>query len=200
MIYEESIKRKRIKDPLFSSIKKYLENQLALVITEGNEEKIKVAKQRYEKLRHTDVQIEPAVTFDNGKIRSCFVSRTRGFFHSDALIEQSTFDKILEDLEFTDILEHTSESLVLGIKKGEIVSGLYLLTDTSELVLVLDNGETSIKAIYNLLGSIHWYEMTLTIPDSKDPVTKRSGSVLIRSINMTDKVIPIYYKPHVVQT
>ena len=197
MIYEENIRNKRIKDPLFSSVKKYLDQRLARIIAEGNEEQIKVTKQRYEKLKYSDVQIEPAVVFDNGKIRSCFVSRTRGFFHSDVLIEKVTFDNILEDLEFTDILEHTSESLVLGIKKGDVTSGLYFLTDANEIVLVLDSGEVTIKAVYTLLGSIHWYEMTLTIPDSKDPVTERSGSVLIKSLNMDDKVVPIYYKPHV---
>ena len=197
MIYEEIIRNKRIKDPLFSSIKKYLDQRLAKIIAEGSVEQIKVAKERYEKLKHTDVQIEPGVTFDNGKIRSCFVSRTRGFFHSDVLIEKVTFDNILEDLEFTDILEHTSESLVLGIKKGDVTSGLYFLTDTNEIVLVLDSGEVTIKAVYTLLGSIHWYEMTLTIPDSKDPVTERSGNVLIKSINMYDRTIPIYYKPHI---
>ena len=197
MIYEENIRNKRIKDPLFSSVKKYLEQRLEKIIVEGNEEQIKIAKERYEKIKYTDVQIEPALTFDNGKIRSCFVSRSKGFFHSDAVIEQTTFGKILEDLEFTDILEHTSESLVLGIKKGDVTSGLYLLTDANELVLVLDTGETTIKAVYTLLGSIHWYEMTLTIPDSKDPVTERSGSVLIKSINMDDKIIPVYYRPHI---
>ena len=197
MIYEENIRNKRIKDPLFSSVKKYLDQRLAKIIAEGNEEQIKVTKERYEKLKYSDVQIEPAVTFDNGKIRSCFVSRSKGFFHSDVLIEKVTFDKILEDLEFTDILEHTSESLVLGIKKGDVTSGLYLLTDANELVLVLDTGETTIKAVYTLLGSIHWYEMTLTIPDSKDPVTERSGSVLIKSLNMDDKIIPVYYRPHI---
>lgn len=197
MIYEENIRNKRIKDPLFSSVKKYLDQRLAKIIAEGNEEQIKIAKERYEKIKYTDVQIEPAVTFDNGKIRSCFVSRSKGFFHSDVLIEKVTFDKILEDLEFTDILEHTSESLVLGIKKGDVTSGLYLLTDANELVLVLDTGETTIKAVYTLLGSIHWYEMTLTIPDSKDPVTERSGSVLIKSLNMDDKIIPVYYRPHI---
>lgn len=197
MIYEENIRNKRIKDPLFSSVKKYLDQRLARIIAEGNEEQIKVTKQRYEKLKYSDVQIEPAVVFDNGKIRSCFVSRTRGFFHSDVLIEKVTFDNILEDLEFTDILEHTSESLVLGIKKGDVTSGLYFLTDTNEIVLVLDSGEVTIKAVYTLLGSIHWYEMTLTIPDSKDPVTERSGNVLIKSINMHDRAIPIYYKPHI---
>lgn len=197
MIYEENIRNKRIKDPLFSSVKKYLDQRLARIIAEGNEEQIKVTKQRYEKLKYSDVQIEPAVVFDNGKIRSCFVSRTRGFFHSDVLIEEVTFDNILEDLEFTDILEHTSESLVLGIKKGDVTSGFYFLTDTNEIVLVLDSGEVTIKAVYTLLGSIHWYEMALTIPDSKDPVTERSGNVLIKSINMYDRTIPIYYKPHV---
>lgn len=197
MIYEENIRNKRIKDPLFSSVKKYLDQRLARIIAEGNEEQIKVTKQRYEKIKYSDVQIEPAVVFDNGKIRSCFVSRTRGFFHSDVLIEKVTFDNILEDLEFTDILEHTSESLVLGIKKGDVTSGLYFLTDTNEIVLVLDSGEVTIKAVYTLLGSIHWYEMTLTIPDSKDPVTERSGNVLIKSINMHDRAIPIYYKPHI---
>lgn len=197
MIYEESIKRKKINDPLFSSIKKYLENQLTLIIAEGNEEKIKVAKQRYENLRHTDVQIEPGVKFDNGKIRACFVSRTRGFFHADAIIGKVTFNDILTDFNVKPLAEYTESELRDTIKTQDVSVGLYQLTDTVEHVLVLDPGNKTIDPVYQLLGKIHWYEMTLTIPDSKDPVTERSGSVLIKSLNMDDKVVPIYYKPHV---
>lgn len=196
MIYEESIKRKKIYDPLFSSIKKYLENQLTLIIAEGNEERIKVAKQRYENLRYTDVQIEPGVKFDNGKIRACFVSRSRGFFHADALLEKVDFETILRDQEVTLEGEHTSKSILTTIKEQGLDSGVYYLTDTKEIVLVLGSMETTVEAVYKLFKEIHWYEMTLTIPDTKDPVTERSGSVLIKSINMDDKVVPIYYKPH----
>ncbi len=196
MIYEESIKYKKIYDPLFSSIKKYLENQLTLIIAEGNEEKIKVAKQRYEDLRHTDVQIEPGIRFDNGKIRACFVSRTRGFFHADAIIEKVTFNDILTDFNVKSLAEYTESKLRDAIKTQDVSVGLYQLTDTVEHVLVLDPGNKTIDSVYQLLGKIHWYEMTLTIPDSKDPVTERSGSVLIKSLNMDDKVVPIYYKPH----
>ena len=197
MIYEESIKYKKIYDPLFSSIKKYLENQLTLIIAEGNEEKIKVAKQRYEDLRHTDVQIEPGVRFDNGKIRACFVSRTRGFFHADAIIEKVTFNDILTDFNVKPLTEYTESELRDAIKTQDVSVGLYQLTDTVEQVLVLDPGNKAMDAVYQLLGKIHWYEMTLTIPNSKDPVTERSGGVLIKSLNMDDKVVPIYYKPHV---
>ncbi|QDJ96699.1 hypothetical protein PS2_0190 [Aeromonas phage PS2] len=196
MIYEESIKYKKIYDPLFSSIKKYLENQLTLIIAEGNEEKIKVAKQRYEDLRHTDVQIEPGIRFDNGKIRACFVSRTRGFFHADAIIEKVTFNDILTDFNVKPLAEYTESKLRDAIKTQDVSVGLYQLTDTVEQVLVLDPGNKTIEAVYQLLGKIHWYEMTLTIPDTKDPVTERSGSVLIKSLNMDDRVVPIYYKPH----
>lgn len=196
MIYEESIKRKKIYDPLFSSIKKYLENQLTLIIAEGDDERIKVAKQRYENLRYTDVQIEPAVKFDNGKIRACFVSRTRGFFHADAIIEKVTFNDILTDFNVKPLTEYTESELRDAIKTQDVSVGLYQLTDTVEQVLVLDPGNKAIDAVYQLLGKIHWYEMTLTIPDSKDPVTERSGDVLIKSLNMNDKVVPIYYKPH----
>ena len=197
MIYEESIKYKKIYDPLFSSIKKYLENQLTLIIAEGNEEKIKVAKQRYEDLRQTDVQIEPGVRFDNGKIRACFVSRTRGFFHADAIIEKVTFNDILTDFNVKPLTEYTESELRDAIKTQDVSVGLYQLTDTVEQVLVLDPGNKAMDAVYQLLGKIHWYEMTLTIPNSKDPVTERSGGVLIKSLNMDDKVVPIYYKPHV---
>ena len=197
MIYEESIKYKKIYDPLFSSIKKYLENQLTLIIAEGNEEKIKVAKQRYEDLRHTDVQIEPGVRFDNGKIRACFVSRTRGFFHADAIIEKVTFNDILTDFNVKPLTEYTESELRDAIKTQDVSVGLYQLTDTVEQVLVLDPGNKPMDAVYQLLGKIHWYEMALTIPDSKDPVTERSGDVLIKSLNMDDRVVPIYYKPHV---
>lgn len=197
MIYEESIKYKKIYDPLFSSIKKYLENQLTLIIAEGNEEKIKVAKQRYENLHYADVQIEPGVKFDNGKIRACFVSRTRGFFHTDAIIGEVTFSDILTDFNVKPLAEYTEIELKDAIKTQDVSVGLYQLTDTVEQVLVLDPGNKTIDAVYQLLGKIHWYEMTLTIPNSKDPVTERSGGVLIKSLNMDDKVVPIYYKPHV---
>ena len=196
MIYEESIRRKKIYDPLFSSIKKYLENQLTLIIAEGNGEKIKVAKQRYENLCYTDVQIEPGIKFDNGKIRACFVSRSRGFFHADALLEKVDFETILKDQEVVLEGEFTSKTILTTIKEQGLDSGVYYLTDTKEIVLVLSERRTTVEAVYKLFEETHWYEMTLTIPDTKDPVTERSGSVLIKSINMDDKVVPIYYKPH----
>jgi hypothetical protein len=196
MIYEESIKRKKIYDPLFSSIKKYLENQLTIITAEGNEEKIKVAKQRYENLRYMDVQIEPGVKFDNGKIRACFVSRSRGFFHADALLEKVDFETILKDQEVVLEGGFTSKTILTTIKEQGLDSGVYYLTDTKEIVLVLSERRTTVEAVYKLFEETHWYEMTLTIPDSKDPVTERSGSVLIKSLNMEDKVVPIYYKPH----
>ncbi|MGL4614250.1 MAG: hypothetical protein ACRCVV_10230 [Shewanella sp.] len=196
MIYEESIKRKKIYDPLFSSIKKYLENQLTLIIAEGNEEKIKVAKQRYENLRFMDVQIEPGVKFTNGKIRACFVSRSRGFFHADGLLEKVDFETILKDQEVTLEGEFTSKTILTTIKEQGLDSGVYYLTDTKEIVLVLSERRTTVEAVYKLFEEIHWYEMALTIPDSKDPVTERSGGVLIKSLNMDDKTVPIYYKPH----
>lgn len=196
MIYEESIRRKKIYDPLFSSIKKYLENQLTLIIAEGNEEKIKVAKQRYENLRYMDVQIEPGVKFDNGKVRACFVSRSRGFFHADALLEKIDFETILKDQEVVLKGEFTTETILTTIKEQGLDSGVYYLTDTKEIVLVLSQRRTTVEAAYKLFEETHWYEMTLTIPDTKDPVTERSGSVLIKSLNMDDKVVPIYYKPH----
>lgn len=196
MIYEESIKRKKFYDPLFSSIKKYLENQLTLIIAEGNEEKIKVAKQRYENLRYMDVQIEPGVKFDNGKVSACFVSRSRGFFHADALLEKVDFETILKDQEVILEGEFTSKTILTTIKEQGLDSGVYYLTDTKEIVLVLSERRTTVEAVFKLFEETHWYEMTLTIPDTKDPVTERSGSVLIKSLNMDNKVVPIYYKPH----
>lgn len=196
MIYEESIKRKKIYDPLFSSIKKYLENQLTLIIAEGDDERINVAKQRYENLRYTDVQIEPAVKFDNGKVRACFVSRSRGFFHADALLEKVDFETILKDQEVVLKGEFTTETILTTIKEQGLDSGVYYLTDTKEIVLVLSQRRATVEAVYKLFEETHWYEMALTIPDTKDPVTERSGSVLIKSLNMDDKVVPIYYKPH----
>lgn len=196
MIYEELIRNKKIYDPLFSSVKKYLENQLALIIAEGDEEAIKIAKQRYENLRYMDIQIEPGVKFENSKIRACFVSRSRGFFHADALIEKVDFETILKDQEVTLEGEFTSASILTTIKEEGLDSGVYYLTDTKEIVLVLSSRRTTVEAVYKLFEETHWYEMTLTIPESKDPVTERSGGVLIKSINMDDKFVPIYYKPH----
>lgn len=196
MIYEEQYRYKKIYDPLFSSVKKYLEIRLNEIISSGDEERIKVAKQRYENLRYMDVQIEPGVKFDNGKIRACFVSRTRGFFHADALLEKVDFETILKDQEVTLEGEFTSETILTTIKVQGLDSGVYYLTDSKEIVLVLSERRTTVEAVYKLFEETHWYEMTLTIPDSKDPVTERSGSVLIKSLNMEDKVVPIYYKPH----
>ena len=197
MIYEESHRLKKIVDPLFSSVKKYLETRLSIIIDQGDEERIKVAKQRYQNLKHSDLQIEPSVRYDNGKLRSCVVSRSRDFFHADAVIEQVDFDTILTDLDFKVSNEFTSETILTAIKKDGLNSGVYYLTDTDEKVLVISKDKSTVEAVYKLLGSIHWYEMTLAINEHKDPVTERSGTVLVRSINMEDKLIPIYYKPHI---
>lgn len=196
MIYQERVRSKKINDPLFSSIKKYLAGRLEQIISEGDEEKIALARQRYEGLKHHEVQIEPSVSFENGIKRSCFVSRTRGFFHADAIIGEVTFSDILSDFNVKPLAEYTEIELKDAIKTQDVSVGLYQLTDTVEQVLVLDSGNKTIDAVYQLLGKIHWYEMTLTIPDSKDPVTERSGDVLIKSLNMDNKVVPIYYKPH----
>lgn len=195
MITETIERSKSINDPLFTSINKYAQARLTDIKVNGTTTEYKLAQQRYSGLKPSEVIIEPPQTFAGGIIRACFLSRTRRFFHADALIETVGFNEILRDWDIVP-KEYTKEDLEIAVQDKAVTFGIFYLTDTSEYVLVLNATKKAIDDVYKLLGELYWKKMTIDLSASQDGTTKRSGACTIECWGMNNQVLPIYYSNH----
>lgn len=195
MITDSIERSKIIKDPLFTSINKYLLEQLDVIRKTGTAEEIKTAESRYLYLKPEEIQIEPPTTFPNGSIRACIAVRSRKFFHADAVITQVELSDIFKDFGFK-VTEKTKDQLETAIADKAITYGFFYLTDTNEYVFVLNDSNHSLKDVYKLLGEFYWSKLTVSIDDNMNTSTKRSGTVKITCWNIDHPAMGIYYAPH----
>ena len=195
MITDSIERTKTIKDPLFTSINKYLLEQLEDIRANGTVSEVKTAEARYLYLKPEEVQIEPPVTFQNGSIRSCIAVRSRKFFHADAMVGLVEFGEILKDFGVKPV-ETLKAELETNITGRAIDYGFFYLTDTLEYVFVLNEKNNGIKDVYNLLGGLHWKKLTVSIDDKINTATKRSGSVKVECWNINHPAMGVYYAPH----
>lgn len=193
MIKDTKNRTKHIKDPLFSSIKLWMEERIAFLQREGREEDLKLAKTRYTGLTNKDVQIEPPKKFPNGKILSCFISRKNGFFHADAEIKTVLFPVILKDQQVAAV-QYNKNELETKLIDKIIDFGLFYLGDTKEHVIVLNSEQNDINAVYNALGKIHWDKLSINLTTTDNSPEERAGTVTVECINLESSiVIPVYY-------
>lgn len=195
MITDSIERTKTIKDPLFTSINKYLLQQLEVIRKTGTVDEIKTAEARYLYLKPDEVQIEPPTTFPNGSIRSCIAVRSRKYFHADAVIELVDISTIFKDFAVNPT-ETTKADLETKIIDGVIDYGFFYLSDTAEYVFVLNASKNSLKDVYNLLGWLHWKKLSVSIDDKINTATQRSGSVKVDCWNINHPAMGVYYTPH----
>lgn len=196
MITDKLTRTKNIRDPLFSSMLIYMRDRISELDAAGQLDKAKLARQRYSNLANEDVQIEPPHQFVNGKKLSCFLTRKTGFFHADAPIAGVTVDVIYRDLRIA-VPEFTKGKLITEIKGLRVTRGVYYLTDTSQMVVVLAPEDTTALAAYKALGSVFWDSTTIDLLDVKNPTTSFSGSVVVRAPNIEPFTFQIMYVPHI---
>lgn len=196
MITDTIERSKVIKDPLFTSIKKYLAERFAIIQSEGDPVAIKLAEDRYQNLKPEEVQIEPPTVFPNGSIRSCIAVRSRKFFHADAVIEQVTFADILSDFGIKPV-EYLRDDLITAVVDKAVTFGFFYLTDSKEYVFVLNADKKGIDDIYKLLGELYWKKITVSLDATMNASTTRSGTVKIECWNINHPAMGIYYSPHV---
>lgn len=195
MITDSIIRTKRIKDPLFSSVKLYLADLAQQTLEKYGLAKYEEITNKYYNLKNEDVQIEPPTLFPNGKLIACFLSRKSGLFYADAVFPMVELKDIFRDL-LISVPEKTKLQLETEIASDQINFGCFFLTDQNSYVVVLNNNQKTIGSAYEALGSIYWEEMTLTLEDVVDPNTKLSGALKIKSPNMAEVTLGVYFKDH----
>lgn len=196
MITDTLVRTKEIKDPLFSCIKAYCAKQMVEIKKEGDNERIAVAEQRYTNLMPKEVFIEKPRDFSPESIRACFLSRARGFFHADAVIEKSKFLTIIKDFEIP-IPKITQEALITEIEDKRISKGLFIYPN-GKYTMVMNSKENTVEDAYKILGEIEWDKMTLTIDPAMDPATKIGGRCKLESIAIQDDSVPILYADYII--
>ncbi|UOX39524.1 hypothetical protein [Aeromonas phage ZPAH34] len=195
MITDSIIRTKRIKDPLFSSVKLYLADLAQQMLEKYGLAKYEEITNKYYNLKNEDVQIEPPTLFPNGKLIACFLSRKSGLFYADAILPTVELKDIFRDLLIA-IPEKTKVQLENEITSNVVDFGCFYLTDQSNYVIVLNNNQNTIESVYEALGSIYWEEMTLTLEEEQNPYTKLSGSLKVKSPNMSEMTLGVYFKDH----
>lgn len=196
MITDTLVRTKEIKDPLFSCIKAYCAKQMVEIKKEGDNERIAIAEQRYTNLMPKEVFIEKPRDFSPESIRACFLSRGRGFFHADAVIEKSKFLTIMKDFEIP-VPKITQEALITEIEDKRISKGLFIYPN-GKYTMVMNSKENTVEDAYKILGEIEWDKMTLTIDPAMDPATKIGGRCMLESIAIQNDSVPILYADYII--
>ena len=196
MITDTLIRTKDIKDPLFSCIKAYCAKQMVEIKKEGDKERIAIAEQRYTNLTPNEIFIEKPRDFSPESVRACFMSRSRGFFHADAVIEKTKFLTIMKDFEIP-VPKISQEALITEIEDKRITKGLFIYPN-GKYTMVMNSSENTVEDAYKILGEIEWDKMTLTIDPAMDPVTKIGGRCLLGSIAIPNDSVPILYADYIV--
>lgn len=190
MITITGTNNKVVKDPLFLSARKFMQDRLAALEAAGPSKELDLAKKRYTGLNHQDVIIEPPVTFANGKTRACFVSRKTGFLRADMLVEKVEFNLILAEFGVTVKNIGDVGSLVVGIKNGSITECVGLVAGETSLIVNVAN--FTAEGLMKVMKDIYWDEITLIPLPQMDPTSKQSGTCKIKTINIDDKTLPVY--------
>lgn len=190
MITITGTNNKVVKDPLFLSARKFMQDRIAALEAAGPSKELDLAKQRYTGLTHLDVIIEPPVKFDNGKIRACFVSRKTGFLRADMLVEKVDINLIFTEfgVKFANVGD--IGSLEIGIKNGSIGEGPALVAGDQAIIVKAVNFTP--EGLMKILNDIYWDEVTVDRFPQMDPASKKSGTFKVEAINITPFTLPVY--------
>lgn len=180
------VNKKVINDPLYTPVIKFLKDRIANLEITGPEDELALSKQRYDGLVAGDLVIESAITFPDGVVRVCIVSRKTGFARVDIDIKYVQMDDILTDFAIPLVEIDNVDQLKTYVKTLQTPvepTLLYLkYKDTYGVLVTQEQAETHegpMQAFGNLffekyvteresLNSINWETLecgTVTITD-----------------------------------
>lgn len=173
---------KVIKDPLFTPVIKYLKQRIAdLEIDDPNNE-LELARQRYTGLIAGDLVIEDPVSFPDGIVRVCIVSRKTGFARADVEVKRVTFKEILEDFAIPFVEINSVDELKAFAKAAPVEEALMWLTykNTYGVMLNQENAKT-MSGMQKAFGGMFFntYTSTRESLTAIDYDTLESGTVKI---------------------
>lgn len=183
MIVVTGVNNKKVKDPVFLSARKWMDERIRKLEAQGPSAELELAKQRYTGLTAEDVIIEPPVGFSNGKALACFVSRKTGFLRGDFEVEKVDVSLIFEEFSVT-VREHaTTADLVGAIRNGSQQPGVVFNQATGKYGLVMKKSDVNPDNAQALMGNIYWDTVT-TDDQPIDATNYNSGVFEITAINI----------------
>lgn len=184
MIIVSGVNSKRVNDPVFLSARKFMDDRIAKLQAQGPSKELTRALQRYSGLTAKDVMIEPPVTFPDGRVLCCFVSRKTGFFRADIEVQHVDVRLIFDEFSVVVTEYDTVDDLVGKIKIDEQVEGVVFIKSTGEYGIVTTALNSGPDYLMQLMGDIYWDRIVADAADAIDTNTKSTGTFSVEAINI----------------
>lgn len=191
------VNKKVINDPLFTPVVKFLQDRIAKLEVTGPVDELALSKQRYNGLVAGDLVIESAVTFPDGTVRVCIVSRKTGFARVDIDITQVGMHDILTDfavplveINDTDHLKDYVKSLVIPVNP----TLLYLKSKETYGVLITQEQTKTHEGTMKAFGDLFFENYTIQ-RDSENSIDWESlecGTVTITDPSFGRGIYPLF--------
>jgi len=191
------VNKKVINDPLFTPVIKYLQDRIAKLEVTGPADELALSKQRYDGLVAGDLVIESAVTFPDGAIRVCIISRKTGFARVDIDIAQVAMDDILTDFAVPLVEIDDADALKVYVKAlAEPVEPtlLYLKSEKTYGVLITQEQAKTHEGAMTAFGDLFFenYVIQRESENSIDWESLECGTVTITDPSFGRGVYPLF--------
>lgn len=196
----EKANQKWLNDPLYTPVNKFLQKRLADLEAAGESEELNLARARYTGLLAGDLVIENPISFPDGKVQVCFVTRKTGFGRADVVIEQVEVEEIVADFELPVVeiadLAALQEFVKTNTEQAVLLRLLY--KDTYGILLTKASAqgtEGAMKAFGDLFFKS--YDLNRPAEDYMDYVTLEAGTVTINDPACGEHVYPLFIQEDV---
>lgn len=195
------VNKKVINDPLYTPVKKFLEERIAkLEINDPNGE-LPLALERYTGIVAGDLVLENAVSFPDGAVRACFCARKEGFARVDVDIVQVPMKDIIEDFAVPMTVINTVDD-IKDFAKANTEPYVLLWLDYLQTygVMLTQNSAKTHEGAQNAFGNLFFqsYIISRETLTSIDPETYESGTLQIDDPSMGSATYPVFINELVV--
>lgn len=183
---------KVINDPLYTSIKKYLNERLKTITeTSTDSEEISLAKFRYTDIKASDLLIDkPFPNEKDGGYFVNFISRTRGFCMTDIKLEEVEFKEILTDWKIFNREVHTEKEITDSIEAGTPLSGFIYIRSTGNYGYIVNKEELTEEDLKALVKNLFFSNIKFIEEETSN--VHHYGMLYLTSENMGTEAIRIY--------
>lgn len=185
----EIINNRCVNDPLYTSVKKFIEERKAYILENGTEDEKLLVIDRYENLNNRSFLIETP-----NKIKKyflgCFSTRDTGFFHKDAPLPEVTLNEVL--LDFMDkVAQDVTQDVLMGYM-DDISYPVHLTRENGRTCIIVEEENFNEEYIYKIVLKSLYFNKVEIIKSDFDEKTLESGVIKIEHPLIKDNEIGIY--------
>jgi len=188
---------KVINDPLYSPVIRFLEKRIQDLEANGPKEELDLAKQRYTGIVAGDLVIENPITFPDGVVRVCFVSRKTGFARADVDITRVELRDVLTDFKVKMVEVDTLEDLEAYVRanKADKSPVLFDMVWANKFgIMVTQEDAKTTEGAMKALGNLFFnkYQLARQSETYMDPITLESGTVEVRDAAIPPTTLALF--------